>query len=85
MSRTTHSDLAKIILDHAERLKAVPAGHLVNDASTLEMLASAARILVAQDNRIDTMTVALRQVRALLPTQERAVLNDVLSMAAKNV
>lgn len=58
--RTTHSDLADIILAHRERLKAIPAGYCVSDASTLKCLEDIARIVVEQDERIGAFTIALR-------------------------
>ena len=61
MKRTTHSDLARLIEDHADRLKKVPAGYLVSDASTLRLLRDTARILVEQDQRIDSLTIGLRE------------------------
>lgn len=61
--RTTHSDLSQLILDIADRLERVPAGYLVSDGGTLHNLRSAAKALVEQDQRIETLTVETRQLR----------------------
>jgi len=60
-TRTTHSDLAKIIEAHVGNLTNVPLVYCVSDASTVKCLNDAARILREQDARIDELTVALRE------------------------
>ncbi len=59
--RSTHSDLATLIEDHAERLRAIPAGYCVSDAATLACLRDIARIVCEQDTRIGELTIALRE------------------------
>ena len=66
MSRTTHSDLARILRDHAAALLKIPAVHCVSDASTQSSIEAAAALLVKQDERIERMTIALRDARASL-------------------
>jgi len=80
MTRTTHSDLAGLLEILAEKLAAIPAGFLVGDASTRNLLTDTARILVEQDNKIDAMRVALRLAREALPAQERAEVNRALAL-----
>jgi hypothetical protein len=58
-SRTTHSDLSRLLLDFAEKLKRLPEGYCVSDPSSLRLLTDSARILVEQDRRIDTLVVGL--------------------------
>ena len=60
MPRTTHSDLAVLLEQFAEKLTKVPPGYCVSDMATLLLLHDAARILREQDARIDELTVALR-------------------------
>jgi hypothetical protein len=59
--RTTHSDLAQLLVDLSEKLKRVPEGYCVSDPSSLRLITDAARILVEQDQRIDDFTVAARE------------------------
>ncbi len=61
MPRTTHSDLALLLEQFTAKLQAVPAGYCVSDTSTLKLITDAARVLVEQDNRINELTVALRE------------------------
>lgn len=60
--RTTHSDLAKLLEDCAEKLKTVPEGYCVSDPSSLRVITDAARLLVEQDRRIELLTVGLREM-----------------------
>ena len=60
-NRTTHSDLAQLLVDHVERLRRVPAGYLVSNEATLKTIADASRILVEQDRRIEEFTIAARE------------------------
>lgn len=59
--RSTHSDLAKILLDHAERLEALPHGSLIGDASTVNMIRGTAEALILLDLDVERKTVALRE------------------------
>ena len=59
--RTTHSDLAELIELLAKKLGKIPQGYCVSDASTLRLLIDAARILREQDDRIDQLTIGLRE------------------------
>jgi hypothetical protein len=77
--RTTHSDLARNLEIHAEKLAAIPAGYLVGDASTRELIIAAARILIEQDRRIEQMTAALRAARDVLPSADRLAINEALA------
>lgn len=62
MARTTHSDLAQLLLELSKRLqRVVPTGYLVSDAPTIKLLEDSARILVEQDQRIEEFTVAVRE------------------------
>ena len=58
--RSTHSDLAVLLLDHAARLAALPPGALIGDASTVNMVRSAAAALIGQDEALERATLALR-------------------------
>lgn len=60
--RTTHSDLAHLLMRHAEKMKAVPEGYCVSDPSSLRLLTDAALALVTQDLRIETLIVGLREI-----------------------
>ena len=62
MSRTSHSDLARELDLLAARLRL--------DAPTLDLISSAARILIEQDNRIAEATAVMGSARIAL----RAVL-----------
>lgn len=78
MAKTTHSELARIILDHVERLKAIPAGYMVSDGATSQALRTAAEQLIEQDKQIAKMIEVLRECRDLVPTQERALITSCL-------
>lgn len=77
--RTTHSDLAELVLIIAKKLEAVPAHYLVNDPNTLRILTDAASILIEQDNRIVECVVALRAARVAIPKDDPA--RDVVNRA----
>jgi len=63
MPASTHFDLARILRDHSAALPKVPPVYCVSDASTRNSLECAAAILIEQDERIASMTVALREAR----------------------
>ena len=65
-NRTTHSDLAVLLRDHAKRPARVPAGYLVNDGASMQLIDDAARILTNLDQRIEDATEALRDARDAL-------------------
>jgi ABC-type transporter Mla subunit MlaD len=73
--RTTHSDMAQLLLDHEERLAQIKPlagnGPIVSDASTRELIRAAAAALLDQDEQISTLIVSLREARDRLKTVYR--------------
>jgi hypothetical protein len=67
MTRTTHSDLARLLLDHELKLAQIPplagGGPIISDPSTRELIRAAAAALIAQDEKIEQLTITLRNIR----------------------
>jgi hypothetical protein len=67
VTTSTHSAMAKALLDHERRLAEIlpraGAGPIVSDATSRQLIRSAAEALLEMDRKLGELTIQVRELR----------------------